>query len=146
MMVKVKPLDVVVKKWKARASVATEDYKYGVQNPKQPWAAAAEAAFDAWAAGVQDAIADRRFIGGVRRAGDAKWARKALEVGAARYAPGITAASEDYEKAMGEVLKVIESVSLPARGPRGAATNYERVKLIGDTLHKWKLAKKKATA
>jgi len=142
-MVKVKPVDVVVNKWKARASVATEDYKFGIQNPKQPWSKAAEAAFDAWQTGVQEAIADRRFVGGVRRAGDAKWARKALEVGAARYAPGVTAATEDYRAAMSEVLKVIEAISLPARGPRGAAANYERVKVIGDTLHKYALAKKK---
>jgi len=142
-MVKVKPVDVVVNKWKTRASVATEDYKYGVQNPKQSWQKAAEAAFEAWQSGVQEAIADKRFVGGVRRAGDAKWAKKALEVGASRYAPGITAAAEDYRNAMGEVLKVIESISLPPRGARGSATNYERVKIIGDTLHKYALAKKK---
>jgi len=142
-MVKVKPTDVVVNKWKARASVATEDYKYGIQNPKQPWSKAAESAFDAWQAGVQEAIADRRYVGGIRRAGDAKWSKKALEVGASRYAPGITAATEEYRAAMGDVLKVIESVSLPPRGPRGSAANYERVKIIGDTLHKFALARKK---
>jgi len=145
-MVKVKPVDVVVNKWKARASVATEDYKYGIQNPKQSWQKAAESAFDAWSAGVQAAIADKSFVGGVRKAGDAKWSRKALEVGAARYAPGITAASADYSAAMGEVLKVIESVSLPPRGPRGSPQNYDRVKAIGDTLNKYRLAKKKVTA
>jgi len=143
-MVKVKPIDIVVKKWQARASIATDDYKYGIENPKRPWDKAAEEAFDAWASGVQAAIADKRFVGGVRRAGLEKWKRKALNVGAPRYAPGITAAVDDYTAAMGEVLKVIEAISLPPRGPKGDPRNYERVKLIGDTLHKWKLAKKKA--
>lgn len=142
-MVKVKPIDVVVKKWKARASVATDDYKYGIQNPKQPWSKAAEAAFDAYVSGVQEAIADKRYVGGVRKAGDEKWSRKALEVGATRYAPGIAAATDEYAAAMGEVLRVIEGISLPPRGPKGAASNYDRVKVIGDTLHKWKLARKR---
>lgn len=142
-MVKTKPIDLVVRKWQSRASVATEDYKAGVENPKVDWVSATAAAGDSWAAAIQEAIADRRFVGGVKKAGTEKWKRKALEVGASRYAPGITSATQDYSAAMGEVLRVIESVSLPARGPKGAAQNYERVKVIGDTLHKFALAKKK---
>jgi len=142
-MVKTKPIDVVARKWLARASVATEDYKIGVQNPKQDWATAAANAFDAWAAAINEAIADRRFVGGVKKAGTEKWRTKALEVGASRYAPGISAASQDYAAAMSEVLRVLEGISLPPRGPTGAPQNYERVKVIGDTLHKFAVAKKK---
>ncbi len=142
-MVKVKPIDIVTKKWSARAAAATEDYKYGIQNPKVPWQTAAEAAFDAYVAGVQAAIADRRYIGGVRSAGNAKWQNRALTIGATRYPEGIRAAVEEYTKRMGEVLRVIEGVSLPPRGPKGDPKNYERVKAIGDTLHAWKVARKR---
>lgn len=142
-MVKTKPIELVVRKWQSRASVATDDYKFGIENPKADWATATTNAFDAWASGVQQAVAEKRFVGGVKRAGTEKWKRKALEVGAARYAPGITAASQDYAAAMSEILRVIESVALPPRGAKGDPRNYERVKVIGDTLHKFALAKKK---
>jgi len=143
-MVKVKPVDIVVRKWQTRATAAVEDYRYGVQNPKQDWAKACEAAFEAWRSGVQQAAAERRYVGGVRKAGTEKWLKKALEVGAARYAPGISAAVEEYSAAISEVLRVLEGISLPPRGPRGDPRNYERVKIIGDTLHKVFTAKKKA--
>ena len=45
---------------------------------------------------------------------------------------------------MGEVLRVMEGVTLPARGPKGDPKNYDRVKAIGEALHKYKVAKKKA--
>jgi len=142
-MVKTKPVDLVVKKWVERASVATDDYKFGIENPRRDWQKATEDSFARWQAGVQQAIANRTFIGGVRAAGTEKWRRKALEVGADRYASGVRAAQEDYASAMAEVLRVIEGITLPERGPKGDPKNIERVKVIADTLHKWAVARKK---
>jgi len=142
-MVKVKPIDIVAKKWTSRASVATDDYRYGVQNPKEDWQRATENAFDRYVKGVQEAIADKRFVGGVRSAGTEKWQKKALEVGADRYATGVRAAVEEYAQRMQEVLSVIEGIKLPERGPRGDPKNIERVAAIAKTLHEWKKAKKK---
>jgi len=143
-MVKVKPIDVVVKKWQERASVASDDYKFGIENPKRDWASATERAFDAWQKGIQQAIAERRFVGGVRSAGSEKWRKKALEVGADRYATGIRAAIDEYNAKMSEVLRVIEGVTLPERGAKGDPKNIERVRAIADALHKYAIAKKKA--
>lgn len=143
-MVKTKPLEKVVAKWQARATAAVEDYRFGIENPKVDWATAAAAAQAAWAQGVQQAAAEGRFAGGVKKAGTEKWKRKALEVGAARYASGVAAAVTDYANAIADVLRTIEGISLPPRGPRGDPRNYERVKVIGDTLHKVFTAKKKA--
>lgn len=143
-MVKTKPVEKVVSKWQSRASAAVEDYKFGIENPKQDWATAAAAAQAAWAQGVQQAAAEGRYAGGVKKAGTEKWKRKALEVGAARYSSGIAAAVQDYASAISEVLRVLEGISLPPRGPRGDPRNYERVKIIGETLHKTFTAKKKA--
>ena len=143
-MVKTKPIDVVKKKWADRASVAGDDYKFGVQNPKRDWARATEEAFDAWTKGIQEAIAEKRFVGGVRKAGTEKWQKKAIEVGADRYTTGVRAAVDEYEAAMSEVLRVIEGVSLPPRGPKGDPKNIERVKAVADALHKFAIARKKA--
>jgi len=143
-MVKVKPIDRVVKKWEERASVATDEYKAGVENPKQDWQKATEDAFPAWQTAIQEAIRNRTFIGGVRKAGTEKWRRGALEKGADRYSSGVRAAVDEYRDAMGEVLRVMEGVTLPARGPKGDPKNYDRVKAIGEALHKYKVAKKKA--
>jgi len=142
-MVKVKPVDKVAEKWVSRASVATEDYKLGVQMAED-WATAAEKAFDRWAKALQAAIAEKRFVGGVRAAGTDKWKKAALEKGADRYATGVRASADEYRAKISEVLRVIEGISLPERGPKGDPKNIERVKAIADALHKWAAAKKKA--
>ena len=143
-MVKTKPVEHVVKKWESKASIATDDYKFGVENPKEDWASATEGAFSRWQAGIQESISKKTLIGGVRKAGTGKWKKRALEKGAGRYAEGIRTATDEYRSAMGEVLKVIEGVDLPEKGAKGDPKNYERVKAIGEALHKWKIARKTA--
>ena len=51
-MVKTKPVDVVVDKWRRRAEVASDDYKTGIQNPRRAWSEGSLAAKEAGAAGV----------------------------------------------------------------------------------------------
>ena len=143
-MVKTKPVDIVVKKWEERASVATDDYRFGVENPKEDWQTATLKQAKAWEDGVRQAITEKRFEGGVKAAGTEKWRKGALEKGAARFADGIRKAVDEYREAMAEVLRVIEGVKLPERGPRGDPKNYARVQAIGDALHKWSIARKKA--
>jgi len=142
-MVKTKPIDIVVKKWEERASVATDDYRFGVENPKQDWQAATLGAAKAWEDGVRQAITEKRFEGGVRAAGTQKWQKGALEKGATRYADGIRKSVDEYSAKMAEVLRVIEGVKLPERGPRGDPKNIQRVAAIADALHKWAIARKK---
>jgi hypothetical protein len=123
-----------------RAGVATPEYTSGVQNPRVPWQAAATAAASSQAAGVQAAIAAKRFEKGVAKAGDAKWSTKASTVGASRYAPGVQAGRADYETGVGPYLNAIQGITLPPRGPKGDPRNIQRVALIADTLRKLKLA------
>jgi len=143
-MVEVKPIDVVVRKWQERASAAAEDYRLGVQGKGSKWLSNTVAAFDRWAKGVQDAIANRTFVGGVQAAGAAKWETRAVEKGATNYPVGIRTAVEEYRKKMAEVLEVIRGITLPERGPRGDPRNIERVAKIAQTLHEWAKAKKRA--
>lgn len=136
-MVKTKPIDRVTTKWASRVAVAGDEYTAGIQNPKRDWAEATKAAESAFEQGVQNAIAKKKFGKGVGKAGTEKWKRKALAVGPARFAAGVAAATDDYRKAMGEVLSAIEGITLPARGPKGSAQNYERSKKLGQALHEF---------
>jgi hypothetical protein len=122
-------------KWVRRAGQASTDYARGVQNPRTSWAEATSNAADAQAAGVQQAISEDRFAKGVQKAGNAKWQRKAVNVGAQRFGPGVAAAKGDYESGFAPYAAVIQGVSLPPRGPKGDPRNYERVKQVGDALH-----------
>ena len=140
-MVKVKPVDKVVNKWQSRASVASGDYKDGVTNPKRDWAEATSLAADTWKKALTEAMGRNAFASGVKAAGTDKWKKKALAVGPTRYTEGVSAAVDEYKKKISEVLSVLEGIELPARGPKGSAQNYERVKTIGDALHNYKIKK-----
>ena len=125
-------------KWVRRAGVAGQDYAEGVQNPRTPWAAATVASAPIQAAAVQAAIARGAFAKGVQRAGDARWQGKAMSKGVARFGPGVQDAQQDYAERVAPYLNAINSVTLPARGPKGDPRNLERVRVINDALHKLK--------
>jgi len=138
-MVKTKGVDYTVKKWERRATVATEDYKAGIQNPRRSWREAALAASETWKTAIQEAIARDAYKKGIEAVDEKKWKDGALNKGATRYADGVRAAVDLYKAKMSKVLSIIESVELTPRGPRGSDQNYERVKEIGRALHDAKL-------
>ena len=140
MPIKLRPLDKIVAKWRERASTATPEYVYGIQNPKISWSAAATAAKDAWRAGVTDAAGRDAYAKGVAKAGDAKWAKKALEIGQRRYPEGIGVAVEDYKSGWAPYYDALSKIDLPPRGPRGDPRNIERVATIVKTLRSLKLS------
>jgi hypothetical protein len=126
----------VGEKWQRRAGAAVQDWVGGINNPREDWASATQAAASNWEQGVQRAIAGQKFERGVSEAGTQKWQRGARTKGAARYPQGITAARSDYESAMQDVFNVIESTQLPPRGPRGSAQNFERSRIMGQALNR----------
>jgi len=93
----VKEVDRWVKKYEERASVATEDYKYGVQNPS--------------ANPIEQAIVHRKDLEAKMRAketwdkwenalkyvGLEGWQKGALEKGVARYSEGVRAGLNKYK-------------------------------------------------
>jgi len=133
--------DRAVSKWLARARVAGDDYAKGIAAPKKPWAAAAAAAADTYFSAVSSPTTKSLFLRGIRRAGDARWAEMAMKKGVGRFATGVELSEQYYRSQIGDVIAQIEGVTLKARGPRGSAQNYGRVKQIGDKLHAWRLAK-----
>lgn len=134
-MVKTKSLDQVVNKWTRKVSGAGEDYRAGIENPREDWATATKAAEDRYREGVTRAAQEGRFGKGVSKAGTDKWRTGASEKGPGRWREGVSAATDEYRSGMGEVLDTIGGVTLPPRGASGDPRNYERVKAIGQKLH-----------
>lgn len=85
----VKPVDRWVKKYEARASVATDDYRWGIENPAvSPTGEAIAHRKD-----LETIMADKRtwdrWEEGLRFVGDEGWKKGALEKGVDRYVPGV---------------------------------------------------------
>jgi hypothetical protein len=127
-------------KWARKAAVSQQDYAEGVASPRAPWAASAMAAAGSWATGVQAAISGKRFEKGVQKAGDAAWSEGATKKGVARFAEGVAQSTGKYEQGIARYLQVIQSTTLPPRGPKGSAQNYQRSQAMGQALHNAKLA------
>lgn len=138
--IQLKPLDTISNKWKTRASGAGADYAAGIAAPKVDWAGATAAGAEAYAQGVQEAIGQGRFQREVRKAGSAKWQSRASTLGAQRFPQGVNASQADYSSGVAPYLQVISQVSLPAKGPRGAPQNLERVRAVTDALHQRRIA------
>ncbi|MEM4019798.1 MAG: hypothetical protein QXG57_06190 [Thermofilaceae archaeon] len=128
----------LAEKWVRRASQATQDYQFGVQNPTTDWQQATLQAANAWQQGVQQAIQERRWEGGVRATPTQKWQRAAIEKGAQRFAQGVQVARDEWAQAWEPFRQVIESVQLPPRGPKGDPNNIQRVARIAQALHEAK--------
>ena len=130
----IKPISEIAAKWARVAPTRQEDYLKGVQSPRVAWDTAATAAAPQYEAGVQAAITGKRFASGIRAAGNAKWQRKAVELGPSRFATGTQAAAPDFEKGFGPYRAVIESTTLPPRRPKGDPGNIERVRTMAAAL------------
>jgi len=126
----IKSLAEIAEKWARVAPTRQEDYTKGVSSPRVAWDQAAIAADPSWKTGVQAAVTAGRFATGVRAAGNAKWQRRALELGPSRFATGTQAAKPDFEKGFGPFRQVIESTTLPPRRPTGDPGNIERVRAM----------------
>jgi len=138
-MVATRKIDDVVKKWSEVTPARAPYYEAGIKNPLRDWATNAAAAESAWESGVQNAMTDKRFGKGVNKAGTAKWQRKSVAVGPGRFREGVAAAAPDYKEGFSPYLDEIEKITLPPRGAKGDPKNYDRVRAIGEALHKKKI-------
>jgi len=138
-MVKVKKIDEIAKKWAEVTPGRAPYYEAGIRNPREDWGSRTADAEPAYIQGVQEAISQKRFSAGVRKAGTPKWQRKSLEVGVRRWPEGVRAAQDDYRKNFGPFVDTISALVLPERKAKGDPSNIERVRKIADALHKKKL-------
>lgn len=137
----IRSIDVIASKWAKVTPGRTEDYRFGVENPRKDWAASTAAAEGAYEGGVQAAIAKKRFGKGVKQAGTAKWAKGAIEKGTARWGPGVTIAEPNYASGFAPYRDAIAHAVLPPRYPRRDPRNLERVKAVVNALSKAKEAR-----
>ncbi len=73
-------------------------------------------------------------MGGIKKAGTAKWKKKASTLGVQRYGPGVQAAGDDYKAGFAPYQAVISGVVLPERRPRGDPANTQRVSVMSAAL------------
>jgi hypothetical protein len=130
----VPPIGLVASKWRRRVEGASEDFKTGVQQKGGRWQQATDAASGSFKTAISAGDIEARYKNGVQKAGQAKYLRRATTVGPDRYAQAAPIAEADFSSGVQPFLQAIASVDLPARGPRGSAQNYNRVKPIGDAL------------
>lgn len=115
-------------------------YESGVRAPKLDWEAETVAAAKAYKAAISAPDIEKRFSGGAKKAGTAKWQRKAVDVGVGRFGPGVLAAEPDFRAGFDPYVATIAAVEMDARKPRGDPANYKRSEQVGSALHKKRLA------
>lgn len=136
MAIKIKTSAEIARKWAevtpARARVWEAEVK---ATPDSDWADPSVASAPNWEAGVIEAAARDGYATGIE-ASRTKWKRKALAVGPARYGPGVRAAEPDQAAGFAPYRETIAGLTLTPRGPRGSLGNYERVREVGEALHR----------
>lgn len=126
-------------KWARVTPARAEDYQQGIQNPRTPWAEATSAAAANQAAGVQEAIRDKRFEKGVMKAGNSTWQNGALTKGVNRFGEGVQIAEQKYAANFAPYAQVIESTALPPKFPKGDPRNLARVAAMATALRNKKV-------
>jgi len=138
MPIRIKPIENIKAKYKAKTSAAGGDYADGIKFPGRDQGEAAAAASQTWrdavsAPGVQERFAERA------RESTAKWSKNASTLGARRYTEGTSNAVEEFGKNVQASLSIIASTELPARFPKGDPRNLDRVRVLNENLRKGKV-------
>src|SRR3990167_836147 len=119
-------------------------YEAGVRGAGPDWEAGTLASAANYKAAVTAGNIDKLFAGGVKKAGAAKYTRKAVEIGVGRFSSGVTAGKVDYQAGIAPMLETIAGVTPPARKPRGDELNLARVRVYSAALHAKRLAERAA--
>jgi len=144
--ISVKSASDIATKWAEVTPARASYYEAEAPAAAAEWEANTVQAGGTYKAGISVAGIEKRFIGGVKRAGAGKFARKVRDVGVARYSPGVTAAKADFESGFADFQAVLDGLEIPDRGPRGSPGNYAIVEKVGSALHKKRLAVLAATS
>jgi len=144
--ISVKSAVQVAQKWADETPARAAYYATEAPAAGAEWENNTVAAGGTYKAAISAAGIQNRFVGGVKRAGAAKFSRKVKDVGVDRYGPGVAAAKADMQSGVAPYIDILEGLEIPDRGPRGSAANYAIVKTVGDALHKKRLAVLAATA
>jgi len=119
-----------VRRWTAHTSRATEDYTKGIKNPRRSWGKTTCEAQDRYKAGVDAAHSRGAYKKGVKKVGRTGFVTKTLLKGPTRFSQGVAGAGDSYAKGFGPYHKMIPSIFLPKRFPRGDPRNINRCTAI----------------
>lgn len=133
-MAQIRSIDAIAKKFAAVTPGRSEDYRFGVENPRRDWARATSAAEGAYEAGVQAAVAKKKFGKGVAKAGTSGWAEGARTKGVARWGPGVAISEPKFREGFAPYHGAIERATLPPRYARRDPRNLARVKAVVDAV------------
>lgn len=119
----------VAQKWARNLNAAGESIRAGVEAVTVSPTEKAARRVDAYAAGVQRAVADGTFVSGLRRVTLEAWKDSMLKKGAPRIGAGATAAVGKMEGFLAEFLPYVDSGKRALEAtPRGdLQTNIQRM-------------------
>ncbi len=117
----------IAAKWREVTPTRQRFYAENTPAAASDWESGALAAASTFQAAVSTGDIGRRFAGGVRKAGAAKFARKVTDVGAGRFSAGVQAAVQDMQSGFEPYQQVIASITPSKKGPRGDSGNIARV-------------------
>jgi len=135
-------IDQAGAKYAARTSVAAQDWEQRAAASASDWESNAKspASEAAYAAGVAAAAQQQLRLKGLAAVSGGEWAGRIRGAGN-RYREGTARSAGKWGQKFSPYLDRLRSLqpALPARGPRGDARNYERVRAVGDALHQMKV-------
>jgi hypothetical protein len=138
--IKVSSAEEIGEKWGTVTPGRAGYYEAGAVGAGSDWEAGAISGSGAFKAGISAADIEKRFVGGIKRAGAAKYDRKVRDVGVGRFGTGVSAAIPDYKSGIGPYRDILDGMTIPDRKPRGDPANYAIVQTVGEALHRKRLA------
>lgn len=138
--ISVKSAEKSADKFVAGATARASEYASEAVAAGPEWEAGTTGAGAVYLAGIQVAGIEKRYVGGAKRAGAAKYSRKVKDVGVGRYAPGVSAGKADYKSGVEPFLAELDGFDPGDRGPRGSSANYMLSQKVGEKLHAKRLA------
>lgn len=136
----VKSASDIATKWGDVTPARAPYYQAEAPAAAAEWENNTVAAGPTYKAGLAVAGIEKRFVGGVKRAGAAKFKRKVETVGVERYSTGVSAAVKDMESGIAPFRDELDGMEIPDRGPRGSEGNYAISNKVGKALHAKRLA------
>lgn len=134
MAINVADVQTSATKFVQRAQAAAPDYQKGVQGAGASWQANSTAANDTYVAGVTAAANAGRYKNGVANKAS-KYETNASGKGAQRYPQGVAQAGPNWAAGFQPYASTMQSLTLPARRPKGDPSNYQISQAVGTALH-----------
>ena len=125
-------------KYASRAPLAGSDYVKGAQETSKDQSALAIAAKENYKIGVTESISRGAYEKGLQKSGKSGWLRGITMKGEGRYSEGVSAGKEKYASNSARFDTARNAAAAAPRGPKGSATNLNRVSLVVTALRKAK--------